>query len=273
LVILPLDIELMVLGKLLYSQSNSFVPDSMSDRLKHPILVCKYSHKKGHIKFGCLRLKNKEKRKQKLPVEARFGVVDKESLLCVTDDKVQSEYNWVFRFGICYHVCPNRALFSTYESVDGVCLMGNNITCKIIVKDIIRIKIHDGVVRILNDVKHVPGLKKNLISLATLESIGCKFETSGGVMKVSNGFLVIMKAIRFESLYLLQGSTIGGFASSGLSNLDFKILPRCHEHVLTEEVSVVEENTLRSFVLDLFSKTSPNPGGTWFHTLELTFGF
>jgi hypothetical protein len=82
--------------------------------------------------------------------------------------------------------------------------MGNNIACKIISKSTIRIKMHDDIVSILNDVKYVSDLKKNIISLGTLESIGCKFEVSGRVMEVSNGFLIIIKAIKFVSLYLLQ---------------------------------------------------------------------
>ncbi|OIT26310.1 hypothetical protein A4A49_62299, partial [Nicotiana attenuata] len=67
--------------------------------------------------------------------------------------------------------------------------------------------IHDDVVRALADVKHVPDLKKNLISLGTLESLGCKYTGEGGVLKVSHRALVIMKARRSGTLYTLLGST------------------------------------------------------------------
>jgi hypothetical protein len=72
----------------LYSQANNLDLDSMSVKLKHQNLVCNYCHKKGHVKFGCLRLKNKGKRKQKLLAEVSFCIVDKESLLYIIDDKV-----------------------------------------------------------------------------------------------------------------------------------------------------------------------------------------
>ena len=45
----------------------------------------------------------------------------------------------------------------------------------------------DGMVRTLSDVRHVLGLKKNLISLGTLEKNGCKISCQGGVLKVIRG--------------------------------------------------------------------------------------
>ncbi|CAL9127782.1 unnamed protein product, partial [Musa textilis] len=53
--------------------------------------------------------------------------------------------------------------------------MGNNAACDVIGKGTIRIKMHDGIVRTLTNVRHVPDLKKNLISLGTLEALGCKY--------------------------------------------------------------------------------------------------
>ncbi|KAH0743926.1 hypothetical protein KY290_031919 [Solanum tuberosum] len=67
---------------------------------------------------------------------------------------------------------------------------------------------HDGVVRTFTDVIYVPDLKKNLISLGTLESLGCKYTGEGELMKISIGALVIVKAHRSGTLYTLLGSTI-----------------------------------------------------------------
>ncbi|OIT05309.1 hypothetical protein A4A49_65337, partial [Nicotiana attenuata] len=77
---------------------------------------------------------------------------------------------------------------------------------------------HDGVVRALTDVRHVPDLKKNLISLGTVESLGCKYAGEGGVLKVSHGALMIMKARRSGTLYTLLGSTITGAAAVSTSD-------------------------------------------------------
>ena len=52
----------------------------------------------------------------------------------------------------------------------------------------------DGVIRTLTDVRHVPELKKNLISLKVLDSCGHKFTGFDGTLKISKGALVVMKA-------------------------------------------------------------------------------
>ena len=43
----------------------------------------------------------------------------------------------------------------------------------------VKMRMFDGMVRTLLDVKHVPGLKKNLISLGTLDKIGCRITCEG----------------------------------------------------------------------------------------------
>ncbi|KAK3039449.1 hypothetical protein RJ639_029248 [Escallonia herrerae] len=52
---------------------------------------------------------------------------------------------------------------------------------------------HDGIVRTLTDVRHFPELRENLISLGTLNSNNCSYQVSGGVMRIMNDTLVVMK--------------------------------------------------------------------------------
>ena len=75
-----------------------------------------------------------------------------------------------------FHMTPNRDWFSTYEHVHkGAILMGCYASCKVAGIGIIHIKMFDGVVRTLGDVIHVPDLKRNLISLSTLDAKGYKY--------------------------------------------------------------------------------------------------
>jgi len=64
----------------------------------------------------------------------------------------------------------------------------------------IKIRMHDGIVRTLNNVRHMPDLKKNLISLGTLDFNGYKFSAEGGVLRVSKDFLVVMKGKKVNTL-------------------------------------------------------------------------
>ena len=50
--------------------------------------------------------------------------------------------------------------------------MGNNATCKTVGIRSIRIKMYDGIVRTLTDVRHVLELRKNLISMEVLDDVG-----------------------------------------------------------------------------------------------------
>ena len=61
--------------------------------------------------------------------------------------------------------------------------MDSDTHCKITNICNIRIEIFDGVVRTLCDVRHVPEVEKNLISLGTLDSNGYGYKFEGGVMK------------------------------------------------------------------------------------------
>ena len=87
--------------------------------------------------------------------------------------------------------------------------MRNNASCKVASIRTVRIKMFDGVVRTLGDVRHVPDLKRNLIYLSTLYSKGYKYTSEGGLLKVSKGALVMMKGQKkFANLYILYSSTV-----------------------------------------------------------------
>ena len=71
--------------------------------------------------------------------------------------------------------------------------MGDDNLCEIVGIGSIQINTHDGMIRTLKNVRHIPGMKGNLISLSTLDK-GLKYTGSGGVVKVSKGSLVCMFA-------------------------------------------------------------------------------
>jgi len=68
---------------------------------------------------------------------------------------------------------------------------------------IVKIKMFDGIVMTLTDVRHVPDLKKNLVSLGTLDSQGYRYSAEGGVMRVSKGASVVIKGELHNGLYFL----------------------------------------------------------------------
>ena len=51
-------------------------------------------------------------------------------------------------------------------------------------------------VRTLGEVRHVPEVKKNLISLGTLDFNGYCYKFENGLMKVSKGAMVVMNGAK-----------------------------------------------------------------------------
>ena len=85
-------------------------------------------------------------------------------------------------------MCPSWEWFYSFQELDGrVVLMGNNNACKTQGIGKICLKMHDGTVRELSDVRYVPDMKKNLISLGALESKGLKITIEGEVLKAVCG--------------------------------------------------------------------------------------
>ena len=71
----------------------------------------------------------------------------------------------------------------------------------------------DNMVRTLGEVQHVLEVKKNLISLGTLDSNGYYYKSENWLMKESKGAMVVMKGQKGEgNIYKLLGNTIVGGA-------------------------------------------------------------
>ncbi|KAG8493024.1 hypothetical protein CXB51_010410 [Gossypium anomalum] len=192
--------------------------------------TCNFYKKKGYIKSECYKLQNKIKREaanQKGKELENFGEADViedysdgELLVAsVNDSKVSEE--WILNSGCTFHMSPNRDWFTTYETVfECVVLIRNNASCKIAGVGTIKVKMFDGVVRTLSDVRHVLELKRNLISLSTLDSKGYRYTAESGVLKISKGSLVVIKGQRKTiKLYVLQGSTVTGNGTVAFSSL------------------------------------------------------
>jgi hypothetical protein len=82
--------------------------------------------------------------------------------------------------------------------------MGNDISCKFVGICSIQINMFDGSVKILTDVRHVPELMKNLISLGVLDTGGYKSIVQGGVMKAYKGILLVMKENKVGNMFFLK---------------------------------------------------------------------
>ena len=133
---------------------------------------CSFCNEKGHWKKDCPKLKKKGKTPQDSNVAECNSEAESDFSLSMTSSTLYAD-EWIMDSGCSYHMCPIREWFFEFQKLDeGVVYMGNDNTCKIAGIGSIKLRSHDGSTRILRDVRYVPKLKKNLISLGSLESKG-----------------------------------------------------------------------------------------------------
>ncbi|PSS08126.1 Endonuclease [Actinidia chinensis var. chinensis] len=167
---------------------------------------CAYCHQKGHWRKDCPKIESKEPK-----ANIAHDAVEKDDTAFTVSLSASHSDEWILDSGCSYHMCPHRDWFSSFEELDGgVVLMGNDNACKTMGIGTIRLKMFSGTVKVLTDVRYVPDLKKNLISLGDFDSKGYKIILEGGVLKVVRGALVVLKGTRRGNLYFLDGSTVTG---------------------------------------------------------------
>ncbi|KAH9723409.1 Integrase catalytic domain-containing protein [Citrus sinensis] len=89
-----------------------------------------------------------------------------------------------------------------YHSVDLLVASNNNIK-----------EMFDGSVQTLSDVRHAPKLKRNLISLGMLNGMGYSFKSENGGLKIMNETEMVMRGVKKNGLYVLEGSSVPGAAA------------------------------------------------------------
>ena len=98
--------------------------------------------------------------------------------------------------------------------------MGDDHSCNIEGMGTVRIKTDDGIVQELKEVRYVPQLKRNLISVGALEALGLVISVRDGVLKMIKDSMMVMKGVRRNNLYYLKGSTVTGQVETSSSSDD-----------------------------------------------------
>ncbi|GFY86964.1 hypothetical protein Acr_05g0006030 [Actinidia rufa] len=180
---------------------------------------CFYCDQEGHIKRDCPKYKAQDQSSD-TAATAVMAVDESEVLLAASDN---GKSDWILDSGSAYHLCRDREVFSTYAACEGRIWMANNTASRVVGRGSVRFRMADGrSVVTLTEVRHVPNLRKNLISIGMLDAKGCSFEASGGILRVSKENKEMLWERRLEGLYRLEGNVQTGGAtvrhgSSGIS--------------------------------------------------------
>ncbi|GJW19150.1 zinc finger, CCHC-type containing protein [Tanacetum coccineum] len=162
------------------------------------------SNDSGHLKRVCPMKKSngfvkKGKRDQDSDSSdnegnAYFG----EALVVVGNDEMTE---LVMDLGGSYHMTHRRDFLFDFKGFDGGSVrLGDNRTCTIKGIGKVKIQLYDGSSFILEDVRYVPGLRRNLISLGILEKEGYTMKMQMGRIKVQNKKQLGSKQVGFKQL-------------------------------------------------------------------------
>ena len=164
-------------------------------------ITCWYCKKEGHKKADCYA------RKKRLDGDESAEAAVVIDALTVSDSWHLEK--WVIDSGFSYHMKSRRDWFETFEdTASGHVMLGDNFSVEVEGVGSIRIKAYGGTVKVLNNVRYVPKLKRNLISTGTLDRLG--FDHAGGRGKTrfyKDGKLALQGTLS-GTLYLLDGETI-----------------------------------------------------------------
>ena len=71
---------------------------------------------------------------------------------------------WIMDSGCSFHMCPNKSWFYDMREASGSVLLGNNHVCNVRGIGMVKLKMHDGSIKMLSEVRYILEVKRNLVS-------------------------------------------------------------------------------------------------------------
>ena len=104
--------------------------------------------------------------------------------------------SWILDSGASFHATPCQEIMENYVSGDfSKVHLADDETLRIVEKGDIRLKFPNQTTWKLQGVRHVPGLRRNLISVGQLDGEGYCTTFSGHEWKITKGALVVRRLV------------------------------------------------------------------------------
>nr|GEZ33812.1 zinc finger, CCHC-type [Tanacetum cinerariifolium] len=182
-------------------------------------LKCYICYSKDHLKKDCPKRKKKKStgfvKKNAGQVSGMHSEGYDNGDLLVSEDRF---LEWITNSGGSYHMTHRRDfLFEFKEFNGGTVLLGDNRACAIRGTGKVRVQMKDGSSFVLENVRYIPELKRNLISLGTLDLEGYTVKLQNGRVKVIKGSLMVLSGtMKGNCVYSLDGWAESGEGSVGI---------------------------------------------------------
>ena len=166
-------------------------------------VVCWNCDKSGHFQNQC-KAPKKEKKEKKSQESANVAEEIHDSLMLSVSSPSDE---WVVDSGASFHSCSSSEFMESYTpSSQGVVYLADNTPMKIAGKGDVMIRSTNGTVWKLRGVRHIPGLKRNLISVGQLDDEGYTSTFGEGRWKISKGVMTLARGLKSGTLYMSSNS-------------------------------------------------------------------
>nr|GEX88795.1 hypothetical protein [Tanacetum cinerariifolium] len=203
-------------GERLYVRGRSDRKDSRQSKRKSRSksrggrLKCYIFQSEDHLKRNCSKNSRKKStgyvKKDEQPSCSGSTYYNSEVMMMMSA-LAHALLDWIMDSGCSYHMTSRLDIFFDFLECDGGSVqLGDNRECKIRGIGKVRIQLKDGSSFVLHNVRYIPELKRNLISLGTLEKEGYTVKLQSGKFNVINGSRVILSGIQKDNcVYSLDG--------------------------------------------------------------------
>ncbi|CAA7045660.1 unnamed protein product [Microthlaspi erraticum] len=183
----------------------------------------------GHLKKQCYKWQERNKGKGYSQDSGescvpKDGVKDLLGLLVAEVNMSREEEDleeWIMDIGCSFHMTPRRDIFLEFKELsNGKVRMANDSLSEVKGIGSVRFKNHDGTTFVLNEVRYMQGISKNLMSMGTLESKGCELKRFWRNPEGSSSYQT--NAAVKEDKNQLWNSRLGHIGQNGLDLLGKK---------------------------------------------------
>nr|CAN81228.1 hypothetical protein VITISV_038889 [Vitis vinifera] len=151
---------------------------------------------RGHFKRQC---KSPKKKNEDDSANAVTEDVQ-DALLFAIDSPLD---DWVLDSGASFHTTPHREIIQNYVAGDfGKVYLADGSALDVVGLGDVRISLPNGSVWLLEKVRHIPDLRRNLISVGQLDDEGHAILFVGGTWKVTKGVRVLARGKKTATLYM-----------------------------------------------------------------------
>ncbi|MCO5551785.1 hypothetical protein L7F22_005287 [Adiantum nelumboides] len=119
----------------------------------------------------------------------------------LTAEDVHAMSDWIINSGASLHVFPHKEWFTSYVATIDYVRLGNEQVCDILGVGDVQLKFLNGSSLWLKNVRHVPAIRKSLISIGKLDDAGYVTIFGNSAWKISKGSMTVAHDSKSRTLY------------------------------------------------------------------------